>query len=217
MTSHMPLEDLLKNLKPEDLHSESFGFEAPAPKESTKPTTFFGALTDRGRRLVANQWNKIESTRRVLGEHVRMQRATMERALLLDPNRYSTIKVYGYSFSLTVPLVMGTEKQYFEETLQPNSKIRPKRMVTNVEAPRMIELSSVQVANVNVLIGMEEDAYIYGPNSFGMYTEFPTLDTSTRATMTGSYSGYTPRDYTKDFPFKFVLTFQGPAALCGNG
>ena len=145
---------------------------------------------------------------------------TMNRALLLDPNRYSTLKVQGYSFSLNAlaagTFLMGTAAP-FNVTLQPNSKIRPKRMVTNIPQPLMIILSAVQVANVNVLIGASDDAYIYGPNSFGLENEFPTLDTSTRATMTGSYSGYTPTGFATGFPFTFVLTFQGPAALAGNG
>lgn len=154
---------------------------------------------------------------RALHHHQLMQHHTMNRALLLDPNRYSTLKVQGYSFSLNSPgLLMGTAFP-FSVTLQPNSKIRPKRMVANVPQPLMITLSAVQVANVNVLIGTNDDAYIYGPNSFGLENEFPTLDTSTRATMTGSYSGYTPTGFATGFPWTFVLTFQGPAALAGNG
>jgi len=156
------------------------------------------------------------SQQQALHHHTMMQHHTMNRAMLLDPNRYSTLKVQGYSFSLNQPLVIGTVLA-FNVTLQPNSKIRPKRMVTNVQAPAMVTLSAVQVANVNVLIGASDDASVYGPNSFGLENEFPTLDTSTRATMTGGYSGFGPIGYAPGFPFLFVLTFQGPAALAGNG
>ena len=145
-----------------------------------------------------------------------MQHHTMNRALLLDPNRYSTLKVQGYSFSLNQPLVIGTASAIFQ-TLQPNSKIRPKRMIANVPSPGMVTLSSVQVANVNVLIGGSDDAFNYTPNSFGLENEFPTLDTSTRATMAGGYTGYAPTGFAPGFPYVFVLTFQGPAALAGNG
>ena len=154
--------------------------------------------------------------RQALHHHTMMQHHTMQRAMLLDPNRYSTLKVQGYSFSLNQALVIGTVLA-FNVTLQPNSKIRPKRMVSNVNAPGMVTLSAVQVANVNVLIGASDDASVYGPNSFGLENEFPTLDTSTRATMTGGYSGFAPTGYAPGFPFLFVLTFQGPAALAGNG
>jgi hypothetical protein len=156
------------------------------------------------------------SQQQALHHHTMMQHHTMNRAMLLDPNRYSTLKVQGYSFSLNQALVIGTVLA-FNVTLQPNSKIRPKRMVTNVQAPAMVTLSAVQVANVNVLIGASDDASVYGPNSFGLENEFPTLDTSTRATMTGGYSGFAPTGYAPGFPFLFVLTFQGPAALAGNG
>ena len=141
---------------------------------------------------------------------------TAKREALIHPNKYSKVKVQGYSFSLNVDLVLGTQLS-FNKTLQPNAMIRPKRMVTNIHVPAMVTLSSVQVANVNVLIGECDDAFVYGPSSFGLETELPTLDTSTRATMTGCYSGYVPDHYDKDFPFTFVLTFQGPAMLAGNG
>jgi hypothetical protein len=171
------------------------------------------ALAPRGHSLSGEQ-------QRALHHHELMQHHTMNRAMLLDPNRYSTIKVQGYSFSLNAPaagfFLMGIAAP-FNVTLQPNSKIRPKRMVSNAPAPMMITLSAVQIANVNVLTGASDDAFIYSPNSFGLENEFPTLDTSTRATMTGSYSGYTPVGFANNFPFTFVLTFQGPAALAGNG
>jgi len=151
-----------------------------------------------------------------LSSHLRTKRHTEARELLINPNKYSTLKICGYSFSLNAKLTMGTEA-CFNETLQPNAKIRPKRMVTNVESPRMVTLHAVQVANVNVLIGASDDAYIYGPSHGGLENEFPTLDTSTRATMTGGYSGHIPGKFKKDKSFLFVLTFQGPATLCGNG
>ena len=170
------------------------------------PNNFTSALLGAGAALLSvNPWGIL-----------RERYHTAKRDLLLHPNRWSKVKVQGYSFSLNAKLVMGTEAA-IHRTLQPNVMIRPKRMVTNVHVPAMVTLSSVQVANVNVLIGESDDAYIYGPNSFGLENEFPTLDTSTRATMTGSYSGYVPNHYDKDYPFTFVLTFQGPAALCGNG
>ena len=105
--------------------------------------------------------------------------ATMKnRALLLDPNRYSTLMVQGYSFSLNAPaagtFLMGTAAP-FNVALRPNSKIRPKRMVSNISQPLMITLSAVRVANVNVLIDAPVDAFIYGPNSFGIPCAIPVL------------------------------------------
>jgi hypothetical protein len=35
--------------------------------------------------------------------------------------------------------------------------------------------------------------------------------------MTGGYSGFAPVGYAPGFPYLFILTFQGPAALAGNG
>jgi hypothetical protein len=182
-----------------------FGFGAEAPLAPPPPHVAHHA----GHML-------SEEQRRALHHHEMMQHHTMNRAMLLDPNRYSTLKVQGYSFSLNQALVIGAVLA-FNVTLQPNSKIRPKRMVSNVPSPAMVTLSAVQVANVNVLIGASDDAYIYSPNSFSLENEFPTLDTSTRATMTGGYSGYAPVGFSPGFPYLFALTFQGPAALAGNG
>lgn len=138
------------------------------------------------------------------------------RALALDPNKYSTVKVQGYSFSLSQALVLGTALA-FNVTLQPNAKIHPKRMFANVANPGFVTLSSVLVANVNVLIGGTDDAYTYSPLSQGTVNEFPTLDTSTRATMIGNYTGFVPPGYASAAAYMFVLTLQGPSTLAGNG
>jgi hypothetical protein len=141
---------------------------------------------------------------------------TDTRALALDPNKYSTVKVQGYSFSLSQALVLGTALA-FNVTLQPNAKIHPKRMFANVNTPGFVTLSSVLVANVNVLIGGTDDAYTYSPLSQGTVNEFPTLDTSTRATMIGNYTGFVPPGYASAASYTFVLTLQGPSTLAGNG
>ena len=149
-------------------------------------------------------------------KHQHVQHHNTSRELMLDPNKYSKVKIQGYSFSLNAALVLNVASTY-NVTLSPSAKIHPKRAVTNITSPAMVYLTSLQVANVNVLIGATDDAYVYGPSSFGMVTEFPTLDTSLRATMAGNYSGFVPPGYTNNFAYTYLLTFQGPAALAGNG
>jgi hypothetical protein len=191
-------EEILKNLKLGDI----------APNNSSEP--------DLGSQTLTLGITAGLSLLKAFLAQKRVHDATEARELLINPNKYSELKIQGYSFSLNAPLVMG-KKGYFNKTLQPNSKIRPKRLVTNVGSPHMVTLSALQIANVNVLIGESDDACIYGPNSLGLENEFPTLDTSTRMTMTGTYSGHVPRDFKKGTRFLFILTVQGPATLCGNG
>jgi hypothetical protein len=145
-----------------------------------------------------------------------LARHDFERDLTVDPNRYSHVKVQGYSFSLTQQLTLNAP-QGFLQTLQPNAKIRPTRMFANVMWPGFVTLSSVQVANVSVLLGATDDSYNYSPLAQGTVNNFPTLDTSTRATMSGDYTGFVPPGYANGFNFLFTLTFQGPAMLAGNG
>jgi hypothetical protein len=150
-------------------------------------------------------------------KHQHIMQHNTQRELMLDPNKYSKLKVQGYMFSLVQVLALNTALAFNNVTLSPSAKIHPKRMVTNITFPAMVFLASVQVANVAVIIGSAEDAFSYGPDSFGLVTEFPTLDTSLRATMSGNYTGFVPPGYANGFAYNFTLTFQGPAALAGNG
>ena len=91
-----------------------------------------------------------------------MAQHQMHRELLLDPNKYSRLKVERYSFTLIQAFIFGTPAD-LNTTLQPACKMRPDRIVTNIPIPFMMELDTLQVSNVNVLIGSGEDAWVYNP------------------------------------------------------
>jgi hypothetical protein len=142
---------------------------------------------------------------------------TAARARLLDPNEHSRLKIERYSFSMSpeVNFVLGTPVA-FEATLQPNTRIRAQRVVMNAPVMNFVLIDSLQVANVNVLVGTTEDAYTYNANGQGVMLDLPTLDPANRATVSGSYTGLLPPGYASEFSYQFIVTFQGPSTIVGG-
>jgi len=154
-----------------------------------------------------------------IAKHALTVAHTNARSLMLDPNKYSTLKVEGYSFTInptTGNIVLGTASG-ISGTLQPNARIRPEIVLTNVAWPGFITLTQIEVANVNALLGQTDDAVVYSFLTLGKHMKLPPMDMSTRASFSGSYTGFVPPGYTSGAMFLFGLTFQGPAALAGNG
>jgi hypothetical protein len=143
--------------------------------------------------------------------------ATARRAAILDPNEHSRLKIERYSFAISPdePFSLGTGGS-FEATLQPNTRIRPQRILTNAPVPNFVLLDGIQVANVNVLVGGTEDAYTYAATAQGVMLDLPTLDPANRATVSGLYTGLLPPGYAAEFPFLFITTFQGPSTIVGG-
>ena len=148
-------------------------------------------------------------------EHL-MAQHQMHRELLLDPNKYSRLKVERYSFTLLQAFTFGTPDD-LNTTLQPACKMRPDRIVTNIPIPFMMEMDTLQVSNVNVLIGSGEDAWTYNPQAQNVVLQLPTVEPAFRVTLTGFYTGVWPTGYGSGNPFNFRLGLQGWAVLAGNG
>ena len=163
---------------------------------------------------VARVWHEHHA--RLQHDHV-MHQHRMSRELLLDPNKFSSLKVERYSFTLPSPVLAFGTPGIIDATLQPAVKMRPDRLVANVSTPFFVELTTIQVSNVNILVGGAEDAYIYNPQGQNIVLQLPTIEPAFRVTMTGDYSGQTPASYLVDSFFTFRLSFQGWAVLAGNG
>ena len=144
--------------------------------------------------------------------------ASRERARLdmLDPNEGLAVKISRYSFSLNQQLVIGTATGILA-TLQPDTKIRPQRVVMNAPTYGFITVTTIKVANVSVLVGGSEDAFTYSALSVGIHLDMPTLDPSNRATVQGNYAGLAPPPFAVGYPFLFVTTLQGPATVTAGG
>lgn len=146
--------------------------------------------------------------------------STASRTALLDPNRDSAIKVERYSFSWSpaAPLVLGGGAAVAIPTFtqQPSTSIKGQRLLMNAPVAGFVQISTLQIANVNVLVGGAEDAFTYSPVAMGVMLDLPRLDPQNRATAAGTYSGMLPLGYTAGFNFVFVITLQGPATLAGG-
>lgn len=144
--------------------------------------------------------------------------STLSRSMLLDPNRDSTVKVerYSFSFSPTANLLLGTASNIPTFTQQPSTSIKGQRVVMNAPVAGFVLISSLQIANVNVLIGGTEDAFTYSAGAQGVMLDLPRLDPQNRATSAGAYTGVLPTGYTQGNSFQFIITLQGPATLAGG-
>ena len=155
-----------------------------------------------------------------MARHWEMQNpsSTMSRTLLLDPNRDSIVKVerYSFSFSPSTNLVLGTASNITPFTQQPSTSIKGQRVIMNAPVPGFVLVSSLQVANVNVLVGGTEDAFTYSAGAQGVMLDLPRLDPQNRATSAGAYTGVLPPGYTSGNSFQFIITLQGPSTLAGG-
>jgi hypothetical protein len=144
--------------------------------------------------------------------------STASRSMLLDPNRDSTVKVERYSFSFSPPtnLVLGTASNIPTFTQQPSTSIKGQRVVMNAPVAGFILVSTLQVANVNVLVGGTEDAFTYNAGAQGVMLDLPRLDPQNRATSAGAYTGVLPPGYTQGNSYQFIITLQGPSTLAGG-
>jgi hypothetical protein len=151
-------------------------------------------------------------------EHKEAARAQREQSRLdmLDPNEGLATKIARYSFSINFPFVVGTATA-INATLQPDTKIRPQRVIMNAPTQQFILVTTIKVANVSVLVGANEDAFTYSATSVGVHLDMPTLDPSNRATVQGVYTGLVPAPFTVGFAYTFITTFQGPATVTAGG
>ena len=144
--------------------------------------------------------------------------ATAARTLALDPNRNSTVKVerYSFSFSPAATLAVGTASTISSFTQQPSASIKGERVLFNIPQENMVLVNTLQIANVNVFIGTNEDAANYRAAAQNVFLELPRLDPQNRATCAGSYSGAVPVGAAVGAAWTFIATLQGPATLAGG-
>lgn len=158
-------------------------------------------------------------TMAIVQKHNHKQRITANRERLLHPNKGSDVDIERYDFSVPGPsFVLGTASSIGTTALtamsiQPAVAVRPQRCTFNAPVVGMVTISAIQSANVNGLVGGSTDAGIYGPQSFGVHLDLPTLSPANKLTITGSYLGLTPPGYPVAYSFPFVASFQGPATV----
>ncbi len=165
----------------------------------------------------------IRSDQRKIGTWIHEERAQAARAQReqarcdqLDPNEGLSMKIGRYSFTLNQALIIGTLAA-ISMTLQPDTRIRPQRVLFNAPCFAFATISTIKVANVSVLVGGSEDAFMYTNVAVGVHLDMPTLSPSNRATVVGSYGALAPAPYSIGFAYPFTATFQGPSTQTGEG
>lgn len=139
---------------------------------------------------------------------------TANRARIIEPNKGSSVKVEKYSFTLSHAITLGTAVTFTNFSGQPDTTIRPQRVTMNAPAPMFAFINDIKVANVSVIVGGgSEDAFNYNALGVGQSLDMPTLSPANRATITGSYTGFTPPGYAGGTATFFTASFKGPATI----
>jgi hypothetical protein len=139
------------------------------------------------------------------------------RMLLLDPNMHSDVKIERYTFSLNQVLTMttGTTVAIYMDD-QPDTALRPQRVLTNSPAPGVFLLTEIKVANVSVTVGNIEDAWFYAATSQGVILDMPTLSPANKAKVFGTFTGLVPSPYSSGQSYTFIVAFQGPSTMAAG-
>lgn len=146
-------------------------------------------------------------------KHATQQARAQKRALILEPNKGSAIKVERYSFSIDQDITLGTASD-ISMTGQPDTTIRPQTVTMNAPTPMFATIANIKVANVSVTVGPgNEDAYNYNANGWGRSLDMPTLSPANRATITGRYTGFVPTGFVGGQEVNFNASFKGPASI----
>jgi hypothetical protein len=172
-----------------------FGEDAPAPSAGAPNQAQLLAL-----------WN----------QHKTKMTATKRRVNMLVPNADSTIKIEGYSFSIAADEVFlpVATKTTFTATGFPKTDIRPVRIIMNIPSVNFAFIQSIEVSNVNSVVGVVEDAFKYSTLSVGTQMSLPRMLPSTPATVRGFYSGLNPFGATVSY--QLTISFEGPATVAGG-
>lgn len=148
--------------------------------------------------------------------HKQGQLATQKAVLKLKPNHGSTVQVEGYSFTINDTIAaLGTAQALFL-TGTPDTNITPYRVYMNVTLPGFATIDDIKVANVSGTVGVTEDAIKYSPLSVGTRMKLPMLTPSTRATVSGNYTGFLPPGFVGGSQYLFTASFEGAATVAGG-
>ncbi len=181
---------------------DEYGFGAPPP----------GAHPSRMRRPGPTP----QAAMALWHKHQTMHAHTQHRELILEPNKFSTVKIERYRFPLNQTIVLGTPVA-LNLSSQPDVKIRPQRLTSNAPVPMFATLSEIKVANVAVTVGGGNsiDAYELNANGQGQEMDLPTIEPSNKATVVGNYNGLVPPGFLGGSSVIFVLSFTGPSTMAG--
>lgn len=176
-------------------------FGADAPPAAAHPAHVAAAhgATPQGRAIIAH--------------HMKSMQHREKRAMLLEPNKGSDLKVERYTFSITATITSLGTAGALTGSQAPDVNFRPQRVTSNVVSPGMVLISDLRVANVSFSVGGSLDAWQFNANAVGQHLDVPTLTPANRATFSATYTGLVPSPLSGTGQYVFVLSFSGPASI----
>lgn len=163
--------------------------------------------------VAAAQHGATPQGRAIIAQHVQKQAHRNSRALLLEPNKYSDLKVERYTFAINATITALGTAGALSGSNSPDVNFRPQRVTANVVSPGMILISDGRVANVSFTVGGNIDAWQWNANAVGQHLDVPTLTPANKATFSGSYTGLVPSPLSGTGAYTFSLSFTGPASI----
>ena len=151
--------------------------------------------------------------RAIIAAHLRKQAHRDHRAMLLEPNKYSDLKVERYSFSIVTTISALGTMQALTGSNSPDVNFRPQRVTSNVVSPGMVLISDARVANVSFTVGGMIDAWQWNANAVGQHLDVPTLTPANKASFSGTYTNLVPSPLSGTGSYTFILAFSGPSSI----
>lgn len=134
------------------------------------------------------------------------------RASLLNPNAGLSIKIERYQLNMVQNFVLGVATA-INVTKQPDTEIRPQRVLCNAPAPAFALFSELKVANIAVTQGDAADGWFWNANGWGVQMDLPTLSPANRITALGTTTTLIPVGFVAGASFPLTLSFTGPASM----
>lgn len=151
--------------------------------------------------------------RAIIAAHLRKQAHRNHRAMLLEPNKYSDLKVERYTFAVNATITALGTGGGISGSNSPDVNFRPQRVTANVVSPGMVFITDARVANVSFTVGGQIDAWQWNANGVGQQLDVPTLTPANKASFSGNYTGLTPSPLSGTTAYGFSLAFTGPASI----
>jgi hypothetical protein len=151
--------------------------------------------------------------RAIIAAHLRRQQHRNHRAMLLEPNKYSDLKVERYTFAVNATITALGTGGGISGSNSPDVNFRPQRVTANVVSPGMVFITDARVANVSFTVGGQIDAWQWNANGVGQQLDVPTLTPANKASFSGNYTGLTPSPLSGTTAYGFSLAFTGPASI----
>jgi hypothetical protein len=159
---------------------------------------------------------QVQRWRAMEQELAERKHAEKQRRTLLYPNEGSDLKVerYGFPIPQSIP-ALGTPYLFTNYFGQPDTQIRPERVLMNAPGMAFVTIADLKVSNVSGLVGGATDAAFFAPGAFNVHLSLPTLSPANKLNIQAAYTGYVPPGYPV-MVYPFVVQVNGPATVAGS-